>query len=251
MENSFYTMSQLYPQPQRQKTSSNRSKQQAKKTVVSCLITGFDTFGNNSFNPSEMVVNSLPEEIAVPQGTAVVSSAVLATCCKQSWKQLQQALSRTNPDVLLMTGLAQKRDRLSIERFALNIRDYRIPDNAGHTWKDGQIVRGAPEAMRTNVPLDELEEHLWDNDYPCEISNHAGTFVCNDAYFRALNYYETHDKPRIVLFVHLPLPAEFAQTALKSTNRNHPHGFRHNRQLQMQFMTEAVVEIARFCADLR
>jgi pyroglutamyl-peptidase len=244
-------MSQLYPQPQRQKTSSDRTKQKAKKTVTSCLITGFDTFGNNTFNPSEMVVNALPEEIDLPQGKLVVSTTVLSTCCKQSWKQLQQALSRTNPDVLLLTGLAQKRDRLSIERFALNIRDYRIPDNAGHTWKGAQIVRGAPEALRTSVPLDELEEELWDMDYPCEISNYAGTFVCNDAYFRALNYYETHDKPRVVLFVHLPLPSALAQTALKSTNRNHPHGFRHNRQLQMQFMTEAVTEIAKFCAELR
>ena len=54
--------------------------------------------------------------------------------------ELYRALehARTSADVgaVLLTGLAAGRPQVTLERVALNVMDFNIPDNAGNTYRD-------------------------------------------------------------------------------------------------------------------
>ncbi len=218
----------MYQQPQAE--SQNQPKRRASlgsralKTQT-CLITGFDSFGNNPFNPTEALVESLPEQIEWKSGRVLISSAVLPTCCTRAWTKLRTMMRKNEPDIVLLTGLAQRRKRLSIERFALNVRDYRIPDNEGHMWRDKLVAPNGPDAIRCYLPLARIANHLTRKGYPCEISSHGGTFVCNEIYYHALNYQATNEDP-LVLFVHLAVAGD--------VQRNIGGSFRYNRAQNCQ-----------------
>jgi pyroglutamyl-peptidase len=227
----------------------NRRKQQQSTKQKTCLITGFDSFGGSRFNPSELLIDLLPHEITLRSGKVSVSGTVLPTCCSGAWTKLRRILATRKPDVLLLTGLAQKRRNLSIERFALNIRDYRIPDNEGHIWEGQPIQRTGPAALQTDVPLDRLKAVMSRSGIPTEISNHAGSFVCNEMYYRALLHQQKHNNKMVVLFVHMPLPGWFGKTLLEHS----PKALSRKQQTrdgQMAVILQGIVKIAHFCCNL-
>jgi pyroglutamyl-peptidase len=212
------------------------------------LITGFDKFGKNKINPTELMVAALPEQITHKGGRIALPTAVLPTCCQGAWRLLQEKISKDEPDVLILTGLAQGRKVITVERFALNIRDYRIADNGGHEWDGDPIHKHGPEAIRNRLPLKKLTRQLEKAGFPCDISNHAGTFVCNETYYRALAYQNEHPEP-IVLFVHLPLPDDYAKSVESSKTKLKLRKLKTQKQ-QIDFMGAAVLEMAKFCLDL-
>ncbi|HEY9772691.1 MAG TPA: pyroglutamyl-peptidase I [Planktothrix sp.] len=209
------------------------------------LITGFDAFGKSKYNPTESVVQALPESL----DGINLSGAVLPTTARGSWSALKKAWKAADPDVIIMLGMAESRQRLSIERFALNIRDYRIADNEGMQPLGETIEKDAPEAMRTKVAVEKLQKHLQRKGYPCEVSNHAGTFVCNDVYFQALDRQKKKGGPRLVLFMHLPMPPVYAKTVAEESKRKRDPRLARSRKLQMALLTDAVLEAVRFCAQ--
>ncbi len=72
------------------------------------------------------------------------------------------------------------RDRISIERVAINISDANMPDNEGNKPIDEPIFKdGGENAYFSNLPIKEMVEALKSNNIPAEISNSAGTYVCN------------------------------------------------------------------------
>src|SRR5580700_2556880 len=111
----------MYLQPQRDYKSAKRRTRAGSRSLKTrtCLITGFDSFGNNPFNPSEVLVQSLPDQIDYKSGELLIRSAVLPTCCTRAWTKLRAMMRKTEPDLVLLTGLGQRRERLSLERFAL------------------------------------------------------------------------------------------------------------------------------------
>ena len=182
------------------------------------LVTGFDAFGGLKSNPSQTIVETLNDSIKLPgrTGEILVDRMVLPTCCK-AWTKLKRQLDgkRGVYSAIIMTGVAAKRDRVSLERFALNIRDYRIEDNGGHKYEGLAIANSGPDALKTGLSIDSFSKSLTKNGAPCEVSNHAGSFICNEIYYKCLLYQGDQPSPADVLFVHLPLPRTYVQT-LKS-----------------------------------
>lgn len=171
---------------------------------ITCVVTGFDAFGEHEKNPSEMAVWRLPETLNVGKQSRVrVVKGVLPTCCQGGWDVLKDIVKGAGDvRLIVMCGVAGKRDAIALERFALNIRDYRIPDNQGHQWEDEPVVAGGAEAIRTNLPVRKLAEALRAAGFRAEASNHAGAYICNETYYRALS--EWQGDGRDVLFVHVP-----------------------------------------------
>lgn len=194
------------------KTASNRK---VASQSVRCVIAGFDPFGGSDFNPSQEIVSMLPDSIAAGRSITVsLEKVVLPTCCSQSWKKLSAVIRRSKEPVLVvMTGLAESRREVNLERVALNLRDYRIADNNGHKGKARRINLRAENASFSDLPLETIASALKRQGYPVTISNHAGTFVCNELYFRALQYARTHDNVVGTLFVHVPLPENLGKDA--------------------------------------
>lgn len=129
---------------------------------------------------------------------------------------MKQAVDKLPPDAqfaLVMAGMADKREFIEIERFALNCRDYRIPDNEKHQWTGEEVVEGADTAIRSTPVDKQLLDALLGKGFNCRISSHAGTFVCNELYFRALHDWQQSPHCAGVVFVHVPPPANYRETA--------------------------------------
>jgi pyroglutamyl-peptidase len=177
------------------------------------IVTGFEKFAEFTYNPSQLAVEGLPEELELANGERAIplKKLVFKSCCQDTWSSLEEVLrsSAGSQTVVLLTGLASRRDRISLERFALNIRDFRIADNEGHQPQDEPIDQSGPDAIRTSLPLPELCEKLSGKGYLCEVSNHAGTFLCNDIYYRCLLSSRQQGHPAATLFVHVPPLADY------------------------------------------
>jgi pyroglutamyl-peptidase len=92
---------------------------------------------------------------------------------------------------------------VSLERVAINLDDARIPDNAGRQPVDRPVVRGGPAAYFSTLPLKSMREALQLAGIPVEVSQTAGTFVCNHVFY-GLMHQLRHRSGIRGGFVHLP-----------------------------------------------
>jgi pyroglutamyl-peptidase len=112
---------------------------------------------------------------------------------------------------VLCTGLAAGRAVVSLERVAINVCDARIADNAGLQPVDVPVLAGAPAAYFASLPLKAMLAALRGRGIPCEVSNSAGTFVCNALAFQLAHGIATRWLGLRGGFIHLPAtPAQAA-----------------------------------------
>jgi pyroglutamyl-peptidase len=123
----------------------------------------------------------------------------------------------------MMLGLIHQADRqarISLERFAVNIMDARIPDNDGNQPRDQAIQDRGPQAHRSGLPLRAMEKALLDSGIPAHISDSAGTYVCNYIFYQLRHHF-----PEIPGgFVHVPLCTEQVLSS-RGTCSVHDHGY--------------------------
>lgn len=106
------------------------------------------------------------------------------------------------PDVVLCIGLAAGRNAVTPERIGVNIRDARIPDNAGN-WSTGErIIPEGPAAYFSTVPVEKMVQAIRDAEIPATVSNSAGTFVCNDVLYSLLHHFS--NATTRIGFIHVP-----------------------------------------------
>ena len=162
------------------------------------LITGFDSFGENSVNPSWEAVRHLPEQV----GNYMLCKLQIPTIFGIAAEIVLEKAEQFQPDVILCLGLAGGRSAVTPERIAVNIRDARIPDNTGFQPKGDPVVPDGPAAYFSTVPVAEMAEASRNNGIPAAVSNTAGTFVCNDTLYALLHHYAR--TPVRVGFIHVP-----------------------------------------------
>lgn len=172
------------------------------------LLTGFTPFGNEDINPSWEAVQQLDGKTI---GGHRVVSRLLPTVFADSQRELVLAVDEVEPAILLGVGQAGGRSRLSIERVAINVQDARIADNAGAQPVDEAIVADGPAAYFCNLPIKAMLKALLAQGLPAEVSNTAGTFVCNHVAYLMLHLAAGHRGMRAG-FIHIPyLPAQAAR----------------------------------------
>ena len=167
------------------------------------LLTGFDPFGGSAHNPSWLIAQALHgQRIAGHQ----VVAAQLPTVFGQSLQRLQSLLQEHQPSITLCLGLAGGRAALSIERIGININDARIPDNRGAQPIDTPVQTGGPAAYFANLPIKAMLRGVQRAGVPCEVSQTAGTFVCNHVLYGLMHLLAHGAAPRGARggFVHVP-----------------------------------------------
>ena len=144
------------------------------------LLTGFEPFGDETTNPSWEAVRAL-------QGTRIGGHRLEARCLPvvfgDAIKQLRKAIAETKPGLVVCVGQAGGRAQLSLERVAINVDDARRPDNAGNAPIDAAIVADGPAAYFTSLPIKRLRQALQRAGIPAEVSQTAGTYVCNHVFY--------------------------------------------------------------------
>lgn len=167
------------------------------------LLTGFDPFGGSAHNPSWLIAQALHgQRIAGHQ----VVAAQLPTVFGQSLQRLQSLLQEHQPSVTLCLGLAGGRAALSIERIGININDARIPDNRGAQPIDTPVQAGGPAAYFASLPIKAMLRAVQRAGVPCEVSQTAGTFVCNHVLYGLMHLLAQGAAPLGARggFVHVP-----------------------------------------------
>ena len=167
------------------------------------LLTGFDAFGGETINPSWLVAQALHGEIL--QGHLVVA-AQLPTEFAASGTRLVDLLRQHQPALVLCIGLAGGRAGLSLERIAINIQDARIADNIGAQPIDVPVIESGPAAYFTTLPIKAMLLALAAANIPAEVSQTAGTFVCNHVFYALMHVLKKHGGTANARggFVHVP-----------------------------------------------
>jgi pyroglutamyl-peptidase len=164
------------------------------------LVAAFEPFGGDSVNASHEAVQRLPERI----GSIRIRAITLPTSFARALPALDDAIERHAPALVLGVGQAEGRALLSLERVALNVQEARIPDNDGAQPLDVPVIAGAPSAYFATLPLRKALAALRAAELPAEISNSAGTFVCNQVFFGLMHRAATRGMPQRAGFLHLP-----------------------------------------------
>ncbi len=175
--------------------------------MTTVLLTGFEPFDNDSINPSWEVVHRL-------QGETIAGAMVVATqlACEfgKSLRQLERAIKKHQPTIVIAVGQAGGRTDITPERVAINLTDARIGDNAGKQPTDRPIHPQGPAAYFSTLPVKAMVQALQREGLPASLSLSAGTFVCNHVFYGLMAMQQRHGVQRCG-FIHIPfLPSQAA-----------------------------------------
>jgi pyroglutamyl-peptidase len=177
--------------------------------VKRVLVTGFEPFDGESLNPSWEVARRLD---GWQCGDHVVAARCLPCVFGRVREELEHALATLTPEIVIAVGLAGGRPEISLERVAINISDARIRDNAGAQPVDEPVMADGPPAWFTTLPVKAILQRLRSAGLPAQVSNTAGTFVCNHAFYVLQHLAATaYPSVRRAGFIHVPwLPEQAA-----------------------------------------
>jgi len=173
--------------------------------MTTVLVTGFGPFGPHESNPSEAAVQALPDRL----GAARIVTGVLPVEFGRCAEAALALVADHSPDAVILTGLAAGRAAVTPERVAINVRDTGgaedFADNAGYAPSEVPILPGGPDGIFATLPNQRIVSRLVAAGIPAEISNTAGTFICNETMYAVLTSIATTPPPRAMAgFVHLP-----------------------------------------------
>lgn len=148
------------------------------------LTTGFDPFDGETLNPSW-------EAVAALNGASIAGRRIVAVQLPTSFargpRTLRAAIRKHAPELIVCVGQAGGRAQISLERVAINIDDARIADNDGAQPLDKPIVRNGPAAYFSTLPIKAMLVAMREAGIPVEISQTAGTFVCNRVFYALMH----------------------------------------------------------------
>lgn len=149
---------------------------------VDVLLSGFEPFAGAATNESWEAVRA-----AAPQLEARglrVATVRLPVVFSRGADVLLEQVAALSPRLVVATGLAAGRRAVTPERVAINVQDARIPDNDGRSPVDAPCVEGGPVGHFSSLPIKAMVEAARELDVPAAVSQSAGTFVCNDVFYR-------------------------------------------------------------------
>jgi pyroglutamyl-peptidase len=171
---------------------------------IDVLLSGFTPFDGAELNESwEAVREAVPALVA----RGVDAEAVeLPVEFGAGSALLAEAVRALRPSLVVAVGLAAGRSAITPERVAINLRDARIPDNAGASPVDEPVVPSAPVGRFSTLPIKAMVAALAADGVPAAVSQTAGTYVCNDVFYALLHLLATEPALEGIRggFVHVP-----------------------------------------------
>jgi pyroglutamyl-peptidase len=174
------------------------------------LLTGFESYGGRSLNPSEQVVKRL-------DGAEICGARVIGRTLPVAYADLGDRIAalieEVRPRAVICLGLWPGTPVLRLERIAVNIADFEIPDNVGLMTR-GPVVEGGADAYPSTLPIHAIHDRLLAAGIPARLSGSAGTFLCNALMYHALRHCAEPAPAALCGFVHLPYLPEQVSTLL-------------------------------------
>lgn len=172
------------------------------------LLLGFAPFGPYTQNPTQQLAEALADH------APWLRTSVLPVDRHKAAKLADQATSTHKPHAVLAMGLGSG-PVIRMERVAVNIADFRIPDTTGQQPIDQPIVADGPAAHFSTLPMRAMMEKLNQHGIPSILSETAGTYLCNLLLYHLLHHADAHQTPYLAGFVHVPLLPEMVAQRLQ------------------------------------
>jgi pyroglutamyl-peptidase len=173
------------------------------------LVSGFLPFQGEQLNPSELLLHWIQEKYLNK-----IDTILLPVSFEKAHIILQSKLRGKNYKVLLMLGQAGGRSRICLERVALNWIETDFPDEDRVSPARGPIEIEGPAALFTDLPIEGWKSRLAETQQQVEISLSAGGYVCNQLYYKSLQWIKGNNVRTGACFIHVPYLPE--QTSNKS-----------------------------------
>lgn len=167
------------------------------------LVTGFDPFGGEPTNPAIESVKRIDDNI---EGAEIIKLEI-PTVFHKAADVVEEKIKEVKPDVVLSIGQAGGRYGIAVERVAINQDDARIEDNEGNQPIDVVIREDGAPAYFSTLPIKAMVEEIKKENLPANVSNTAGTFVCNHIMYQDLYLAEKYDNIKAG-FIHVPFLTE-------------------------------------------
>jgi pyroglutamyl-peptidase len=151
------------------------------------LVTGFEAFGGEPENPSALIAQALDGRVIAGR---TVRGVVLPVVFGVSLARLKDAIAAHAPELVLAVGQAGGRNSVQLERVAINVDDARFADNAGQQPIDVPVVEGGPVGLWSTLPIKAIVGAIRQAGIPADVSQSAGTFVCNHVFYGLLHVLE-------------------------------------------------------------
>ena len=177
-----------------------RAEGEGEAAAGGVLVTGFDPFGGEDVNPSWEICGQLPAAI----GHARIDTVRVPTEFRRAIEEVAAAIEECQPSLVILLGQAGGRACLSVERVAINVDDARIADNAGWQPIDEPVAPAGPAAYFATVPIKAMTAAIREAGVPAEVSNSAGTYVCNHLFYGALHFLAASGHGARAGFLHVP-----------------------------------------------
>ncbi|GAA0451496.1 pyroglutamyl-peptidase I [Alkalibacillus silvisoli] len=171
------------------------------------LLTGFEPFLDFKLNPTMEVVGAL--EGSEVNGYEIIGK-ILTVDFSTSGQQLIEMIDEVKPDAIISLGLAGGRHKITPERIAINCNDGGAPDNQGEKPEGELIIDGGDDGFFSTLPILTMVKRMKDAGYPAEISNSAGTYLCNNVMYHSLYYIKEKGWTVPSGFIHIPASHELA-----------------------------------------
>lgn len=164
------------------------------------LVTGFETFGSYTTNPSQIIAETL-------NGTTVDGAAIIGIVLpvdfNTSIEQAITAIELYHPDLVMSLGLNARAHEIRIEKVGINLKRY--PKDDG-TWSFPQRIDVAGRFFRLSpLPARDIVRAIRAIQIPASISCFAGTYMCNYLLYRLLSYEAMQVETSTIGFIHVPL----------------------------------------------
>lgn len=165
------------------------------------LLTCFEPFGGSDVNVSSVVAQHFA---SLSHENFELKVELLPVSFKRVGNILSALITDFQPNIIVMLGQAGSREKITIERIAINLMDSKIGDNDNFTPNEQKIIESSENALFSNLPLKYIVENWQNAGIESAISNSAGLYVCNCSFYHALTLSREMGNNIKVGFIHLP-----------------------------------------------
>jgi pyroglutamyl-peptidase len=178
--------------------------------MTTVLLTGFEPFAGAASNSSWDAVEGVAETWTARTWSGDVELVIelLPVTFAGASASMRELIAHHKPDIVIGVGLADGRAAITPERVAINLEDARIPDNAGDQPDSRSIDATGPAAYFSGLPVKAIAARVREAGIPSQVSDTAGTYVCNSLMYGTMRAVEGTDV--MAGFIHVPCSPELA-----------------------------------------
>ncbi|MBX8631999.1 MAG: pyrrolidone-carboxylate peptidase [Thermoplasmata archaeon YP2-bin.285] len=200
---------------------------------MSVILFGFEPFGEFRENPSQKAVSMLDGERI---GGMKAEAVILRVDYPSAERTIMRVFDARRPLIAVGTGLAAGRNRVSVEKVAINFMSYpgMAPESASGLRK--VIDPAGPDGIFPAVDVERMADFLNGRGIPSAVSLSAGSYLCNFAMYLIMR--ECRNRGIKGCFLHLPCDQDMA---LKGEYSKYPY-------MSLEVMTDAIRGAVEFCA---